>query len=42
MSRFRYFPAAKTKANLTREQMFAMVTNPVITEKATMGSEHNR
>ncbi|BBK35715.1 50S ribosomal protein L23 [Allostella sp. ATCC 35155] len=42
MSRFRYFPAAKTKANLTREQMFLLVTSPVITEKATMGSEHNQ
>jgi large subunit ribosomal protein L23 len=42
MSRFRYFPASKVKVNLTREQMFATVSSPVITEKATMGSEHNQ
>ncbi|MGE0718492.1 MAG: 50S ribosomal protein L23 [Alphaproteobacteria bacterium] len=42
MSRFRYFPASKTKPNLTREQMFSLVRSPVITEKATMGSEHNQ
>ncbi|MCC7271344.1 MAG: 50S ribosomal protein L23 [Alphaproteobacteria bacterium] len=40
MSRFRYIPASKP--NLTREQMFALVRSPVITEKATMGSEHNQ
>jgi large subunit ribosomal protein L23 len=40
MSRFRVIPAAETK--LTREAMYAIVRSPVITEKATVISEHNQ
>jgi large subunit ribosomal protein L23 len=40
MSRFRKI--APFKKTLSREEMYALVLSPVITEKATMGSEHNR
>ena len=40
MSRFRKI--APFKKALTREEMYSLVLSPVITEKATMGSEHNR
>ena len=40
MSRFRVIPRAETK--LTRQQMYDIVRAPVITEKATIGSEHNQ
>jgi large subunit ribosomal protein L23 len=40
MSRFRVIPAQKTE--LSREQMYALVRSPVITEKATNISEHNQ
>jgi large subunit ribosomal protein L23 len=40
MSRFRFIP--REEAKLTREQMNEMVRSPVITEKSTMGSEHNQ
>ena len=40
MSRFRFIPREVPK--LTREQMYDIVRSPVITEKATMGSEHNQ
>ena len=40
MSRFRVIPRAETR--LTRQQMYDIVRSPVITEKATMGSEHNQ
>jgi large subunit ribosomal protein L23 len=40
MSRFRVIPAQKTE--LTREQMYALVRAPVITEKATNISEHRQ
>jgi large subunit ribosomal protein L23 len=40
MSRFRVIPREETK--LTREQMYDLVRVPVITEKSTMGSEHNQ
>ena len=40
MSRFRVIP--KQDLKLTREQMYALVRAPVITEKSTMGSEHNQ
>jgi large subunit ribosomal protein L23 len=40
MSRFRVVPRKEMK--LTREQMYALVRSPVITEKSTMGSEHNQ
>jgi large subunit ribosomal protein L23 len=40
MSRFRVIPRKEMK--LTREQMYALVRSPVITEKSTMGSEHNQ
>src|SRR5512146_1730372 len=40
MSRFRVIPRAETR--LTRQQMYAIVRSPVITEKATAGSEHNQ
>ena len=40
MSRFRVIPKAVTK--LSRERMYDIVRRPVITEKATMASEHNQ
>ncbi len=40
MSRFRVVPREEVK--LTREQMYDLVRSPVITEKSTMGSEHNQ
>jgi large subunit ribosomal protein L23 len=40
MSRFRVIPRKEMK--LTREQMYEIVRSPVITEKSTMGSEHNQ
>ena len=40
MSRFRVIPRKEIK--LSREQMYALVRSPVITEKSTMGSEHNQ
>jgi large subunit ribosomal protein L23 len=40
MSRFRFIPRKEMK--LTREQMYALVRSPVITEKSTMGSEHGQ
>ena len=40
MSRFRYIKR-ETPA-LTRDQMYDIVRHPVITEKATMISEHNQ
>ncbi len=40
MSRFRVIPRKEVK--LTREQMYDLVRSPVITEKSTMGSEHNQ
>jgi large subunit ribosomal protein L23 len=40
MSRFRVIPRKEMKLN--REQMYALVRSPVITEKSTMGSEHNQ
>jgi large subunit ribosomal protein L23 len=40
MSRFRVIPRKEMK--LTREQMYDIVRSPVITEKSTMGSEHNQ
>jgi large subunit ribosomal protein L23 len=40
MSRFRVIPAQKIE--LTREQMYALVRAPVITEKATNISENNQ
>ena len=40
MSRFRFIPRAVAK--LTRDQMYDIVRAPVITEKSTMGSEHNQ
>jgi large subunit ribosomal protein L23 len=40
MSRFRVIPRKEMK--LTREQMYELVRSPVITEKSTMGSEHNQ
>jgi large subunit ribosomal protein L23 len=40
MSRFRVIPNKEVK--LTREQMYALVLSPVITEKATNASEHNQ
>ena len=40
MSRFRVVPRKEMKLN--REQMYALVRSPVITEKSTMGSEHNQ
>ena len=40
MSRFRVVPRKEMK--LTREQMYELVRSPVITEKSTMGSEHNQ
>jgi large subunit ribosomal protein L23 len=40
MSRFRFIPRHAPK--LTREAMYDLVIAPVITEKATMASEHNQ
>jgi len=40
MSRFRFIPRAVP--NISREAMYDIVRSPVITEKATMGSEHNQ
>jgi large subunit ribosomal protein L23 len=40
MSRFRVIPAQKL--TLTREEMYALVRSPVITEKSTAASEHNQ
>jgi large subunit ribosomal protein L23 len=40
MSRFRVIPRTETK--LTRQQMYDIVRAPVITEKATIVSEHNQ
>jgi large subunit ribosomal protein L23 len=40
MSRFRFVPRKEMKP--TREQMYELVRSPVITEKSTMGSEHNQ
>ena len=40
MSRFRVIPRGETQ--LTRQQMYDIVRSPVITEKSTMGSEHNQ
>ena len=40
MSRFRVIPRAEAK--LTRQQMYDIVRGPVITEKATIVSEHNQ
>jgi large subunit ribosomal protein L23 len=40
MSRFRVIPRVETK--LTRQQMYDIVRAPVITEKATIVSEHNQ
>jgi large subunit ribosomal protein L23 len=40
MSRFRVIPREAPK--LTREQMYALVRAPLITEKSTLISEHNQ
>jgi large subunit ribosomal protein L23 len=40
MSRFRVIP--RTGPKLSVERMYDLVRSPVITEKATMGSEHNQ
>jgi large subunit ribosomal protein L23 len=40
MSRFRVILRKDMK--LTRERMYQIVRQPVITEKSTMGSEHNQ
>ncbi|MGH6988675.1 MAG: 50S ribosomal protein L23 [Stellaceae bacterium] len=40
MSRFRIIP--KAPPNLSRAAMYDIIRSPVITEKATMGSEHNQ
>ncbi len=40
MSRFRFIPREAPK--LSREAMYDIVLSPVITEKATMASEHNQ
>jgi large subunit ribosomal protein L23 len=40
MSRFRFIP--RHTPTLSREQMYALVRTPVITEKATTISEHNQ
>ena len=40
MSRFRVILRKEVK--LTRERMYQIVRQPVITEKSTMGSEHNQ
>jgi len=40
MSRFRVIP--RKEVRLSRERMYDLVRQPVITEKTTMGSEHNQ
>jgi large subunit ribosomal protein L23 len=40
MSRFRFIP--REAPSLSREAMYDLIRTPVITEKATMGSEHNQ
>ena len=40
MSRFRVIPKAELK--LTRERMYDIIRSPVITEKTTNQSEHNK
>lgn len=35
-------PRRKLRPKLSREQMYDLIRSPVITEKATMGSEHNQ
>jgi large subunit ribosomal protein L23 len=40
MSRFRFIPRAEPSLSL--DAMYDLIRRPVITEKATMGSEHNR
>lgn len=40
MSRFRVIPSAEPA--LSREEMYAIVRAPVITEKTTAASEHNQ
>jgi large subunit ribosomal protein L23 len=40
MSRFRVVPRVATR--LTRQQMYDIIRGPVITEKATIVSEHNQ
>jgi large subunit ribosomal protein L23 len=40
MSRFRVIPKAKNE--LTRERMYEIIRTPVITEKSTAVSEHNK
>src|SRR5207253_8243108 len=40
MSRFRVIPRVAT--TLTRQQMYDIIRSPVITEKATIVSEHNQ
>ena len=40
MSRFRVIPKEETK--LTRERMYDIIRSPVITEKSTNQSEHNK
>jgi large subunit ribosomal protein L23 len=40
MSRFRVIPRGATR--LTRQQMYDVIRGPVITEKATIVSEHNQ
>ncbi|HVA15725.1 MAG TPA: 50S ribosomal protein L23 [Stellaceae bacterium] len=40
MSRFRFIPRHAPK--MSREAMYDIVQSPVITEKATMASEHNQ
>ena len=40
MSRFRVIP--REQPHLTRQQMYDIIRAPVITEKATMASEHNQ
>jgi large subunit ribosomal protein L23 len=40
MSRFRVIPNAVPK--VSAERMYDLVRSPVITEKATLGSEHNQ
>jgi large subunit ribosomal protein L23 len=40
MSRFRVIP--RSKAELPRDRMYEIVRSPVITEKSTAASEHNK
>jgi large subunit ribosomal protein L23 len=40
MSRFRFIPRELPK--MSREAMYDVILSPVITEKATMASEHNQ